>query len=82
MHGRRFLALLLLVFSWPAMARAQIMTLNKVGDKTVVCWRSGLTSSLKDCGVRAAIAQNKSRVAALPSSLPPIKIIPTKSQLS
>jgi hypothetical protein len=53
MHDRRFLALLALVFSWPAIARAQIITLEKIGDKTVVCSRSGLTSSFKDCGVRA-----------------------------
>jgi hypothetical protein len=53
MHDRRFLALVALVFSWPTVARAQIIILEKVGDKTVVCSRSGLTSSFKDCGVRA-----------------------------
>jgi Carboxypeptidase regulatory-like domain len=53
MLDRRFLALLALVFSWPTTARAQIITLEKVGDKTVACSRSGLTSSFKDCGVRA-----------------------------
>ena len=53
MHDRRFVALLALVFSWPAIASAQIITLENVGDKTVACSRSGLTSSFKDCGVRA-----------------------------
>jgi hypothetical protein len=53
MHDRRFLALLALVFSWPATARAQILTLEEIEDKTVVCSRLGLTSSFKDCGVRA-----------------------------
>jgi carboxypeptidase family protein len=53
MHDRRFLALVALVFSWPAVAGAQIIILEKVGDKTFVCSRSGLTSSFKDCGVRA-----------------------------
>jgi hypothetical protein len=53
MHDRRFLALLALVFSGLTTARAQIITLEKVGDKTVACSRSGLTSSFKDCGVRA-----------------------------
>jgi hypothetical protein len=53
MHGRRFLALLALVFSWPTTARAQIITLEKVGDRRVLCSRSGLTSTFKDCGVRA-----------------------------
>jgi hypothetical protein len=53
MHNRRVLALLALAFSCPAIARTQITILEKVGDKTVVCSQSGLTSSLKDCGARA-----------------------------
>lgn len=53
MHHRRFLALLALVFSWPTTARTQIITVEKVGDKTFACSRSGLTSSFEDCGVRA-----------------------------
>jgi hypothetical protein len=53
MHKRRVFALLALVFSCPAIARAQVITLEKVGDKEVACTHSGLSSSLKDCGVRA-----------------------------
>src|SRR5260370_277683 len=53
MHNRCVLALLALVFSCPAIARAQITILEKIGDKTVACSHSGLTSSFKDCGVRA-----------------------------
>jgi hypothetical protein len=52
MHNRRVLALLALVFSYPTIARAQIITLEKVGDKRVTCMHSGLSSSFKDCGVR------------------------------
>lgn len=32
---------------------AQIITMQKNGDKTIYCERSGLSSDLKDCGVRA-----------------------------
>lgn len=53
MHNRRVLVFLALVFSCPAIARSQIITLEKVGDKQVVCMHSGLTSSFKECDVRA-----------------------------
>jgi hypothetical protein len=53
MHNRCVVALLTLVFAWPAIARSQVIALEKVGDKEVVCMHSGLTSSFKDCGVRA-----------------------------
>ena len=53
MFNSRVLALLALVFSCPAFVRAQITTIEQVGDKTVVCSHSGLRSSFNDCGVRA-----------------------------
>jgi carboxypeptidase family protein len=53
MRDRRVLALLAFVFCCPAIARAQIITLEKVGDKEFACAHSGLSSSFKDCGVRA-----------------------------
>jgi hypothetical protein len=68
MRDRRFLALFALVFSWPATARAQITILEKVGDKTVVCSHAGLTSSFKDCGVRAT--NGGSPVATAPCEPP------------
>jgi hypothetical protein len=49
----RALALLALVFSCPAIVRAQITTIEQVGDKTVMCSHSGLKSTFNDCGVRA-----------------------------
>jgi hypothetical protein len=53
MRSRRLLALLALASSCPAIARAQIITLEKIGDKTIACSHSGLTSTFKDCGARA-----------------------------
>ena len=53
MFNSRVLALLALVFSCPAIVRAQITKIEQVGDKMVVCSHSGLTSSFNDCGVRA-----------------------------
>ncbi len=53
MNDRRVLALLCFLFSCPVVARAQVITLEKVGDKQVVCMHSGLSSSFEDCGVRA-----------------------------
>lgn len=49
---RLALALLTIVLSGLS-AAAQIIELRKVGDKTIGCMRSGLSSALKDCGVRS-----------------------------
>src|SRR6266481_9422353 len=51
-HQRAFLVLAS-VFSFFGIAPAQITELRQIGDKMVTCTRSGLTSSLKDCGMRS-----------------------------
>lgn len=53
MLDRRAPALLTLLLAAPAVARAQIITLENVGGKTVTCMHSGLSSSVNDCGVRS-----------------------------
>ena len=49
---RVFAVFSLALFCLPA-ANAQITFGKRVGDKTIMCQRSGLTSDLKDCGARA-----------------------------
>jgi hypothetical protein len=51
-HQRTFLVLAS-VFSFFGIAQAQIIEFRQIGDKRVTCARSGLTSSLKDCGMRS-----------------------------
>lgn len=53
MQKHRVLAVLALVLSCLGNAGAQVVLIKKDGDKTVMCMHSGLTSDLKDCGVRA-----------------------------
>jgi hypothetical protein len=53
MRFRHVLALLAVMFCHHGIARAQIITVEQIGDKTFVCMHSGLTSDLKDCGTRA-----------------------------
>jgi hypothetical protein len=52
MHIRHALVLLTFISSCHGAARAQIVFGKKVGDKTVMCMHSGLSSSLKECGTR------------------------------
>lgn len=51
MH-KSLLIVLGLVLFYKGTAGAQIITIQKVGDKTVTCMHTGLTSSVKDCGFR------------------------------
>jgi hypothetical protein len=51
-HQRAFMVLVA-VFSLFGIAPAQITELRQIGDKMVTCTCSGLTSSLKDCGMRS-----------------------------
>jgi hypothetical protein len=44
---------LALVFLCQEKAVAQVITVETVGGKTVACMHTGLTSTVKDCGVRA-----------------------------
>lgn len=50
------LAMLLgaVVFSGSRLATGQVLTVKKIGDKTVLCMRSGLMSELNDCGLHSA----------------------------
>jgi hypothetical protein len=50
---RCVLAVLTVFLSWCGAATAQIITIDKVGDKTITCMHSGLTSDLKDCGLQS-----------------------------
>jgi hypothetical protein len=50
---RRSLAVLTVVLFCLCAATAQIITIQKTGSKTVTCMRSGLFSSVNDCGVRS-----------------------------
>ena len=53
MHNRHIFAVFYFVLlSWQGTV-AQIMSEEKIGDKTIMCMRSGLTSTHKDCSVRA-----------------------------
>ena len=45
--------LIVVAFSFIVIAGAQSIITTKVGNKTVTCMRSGLTSNLKDCGARS-----------------------------
>ena len=53
MQFYRSVAVLIVFLSHVGTARAQVITLQTVGDKTVMCMHSGLTSDLKDCGARS-----------------------------
>jgi hypothetical protein len=53
MHKKNVLAVLALVLLCGGKAGAQIVVLHKVGDKTVTCMHTGLTSTVKDCGVHS-----------------------------
>ena len=53
MHTYRALAALTVLLSCLGTAAAQITIIKTVGDKTVYCTHSGLTSDLNDCGVRS-----------------------------
>jgi hypothetical protein len=53
MHGRRILMLLTIAFFWPAASQAQIVIQEKVGDKTIWCMHTGLSSTLQDCDTRS-----------------------------
>jgi len=53
MQSQRALAILVVFLSCLGAAAGQIITIKKVGDKTVTCVHSGLTSDLKNCGVRS-----------------------------
>jgi hypothetical protein len=50
---KRSLAVLTLILSCICAASAQMIIGKKVGDKTVMCMHTGLSSSLNDCGVRS-----------------------------
>jgi hypothetical protein len=53
-HSMRVQRLLLVVaFLYAATSAAQIITFEKVGEKTISCTHSGLSSNLKDCGARS-----------------------------
>jgi hypothetical protein len=52
MNINRVLAVLALVVFCRGTAGAQVISIKKVGDKTVMCMHSGLTSTLNDCGAR------------------------------
>lgn len=53
MQNHHVFAVIALFLSCLGTAGAQIIFEKKVGDKTVRCMHSGLSSDLKDCGVRA-----------------------------
>ncbi len=53
MRIRHVLVLLSIALCHQRIARAQIITVERVGDKTITCMHSGLSSDLKDCGTRA-----------------------------
>lgn len=49
----RALAAVIVALCCLGSAAAQIITIQKVGDKTVLCTRSGLSSDLTDCGLNS-----------------------------
>ena len=53
MRFRHVLALLAVIFCHRGIARAQVITVEQIGDKTFEFMHSGLTSDLRDCGTRA-----------------------------
>jgi len=53
MRDLRALALVALVSSYAVPSAAQVILIKKIGNKTVACMHSGLTSSVNDCGPRA-----------------------------
>lgn len=50
MNHQRVCMILALFFSSLGVGRTQIVEFRQIGDKMVTCTRSGLASSLKDCG--------------------------------
>src|SRR5690349_4035663 len=53
MREKTLFSVLALVVLCQGRAAAQIISIERVGSKTVACMHTGLTSTLKDCGVRA-----------------------------
>jgi hypothetical protein len=53
MHRQPTLAVAIVLLSCIGIARPEIIEIKKVGDKTIMCMHTGLTSDLKDCGVRS-----------------------------
>jgi hypothetical protein len=53
MQRQRALAVLIFVLVCIGTARSVIEELKKVGNKTILCMHTGLTSDLKDCGVHS-----------------------------
>src|SRR5215467_4120252 len=53
MNPQRVFMVLATVSSCLGFSSAQITEFRQIGDKMVTCERSGLTSSLKDCGMRS-----------------------------
>jgi hypothetical protein len=53
MHRQRVLAVAIVLLSCVRPARPEIIEIKKVGDRTIMCTHTGLTSDLKDCGVRS-----------------------------
>lgn len=53
MREMTFLSVLALAFLSQGKAGAQVILLRQVGDKTVACMHTGLSSDRKDCGARA-----------------------------
>jgi hypothetical protein len=52
MRERLIVAFLVLIFCCPNAGKAQVINFKKVGDKKVMCLRSGLVSTFNDCGVK------------------------------
>jgi hypothetical protein len=53
MRFHRAIAPLAVLFSWLGVASAQIVTFEKIGNETITCTRSGLSSGVNDCGVHS-----------------------------
>jgi carboxypeptidase family protein len=53
MQSLRAIALLLGTLFFLAVAKAQMVTIRKMGDKTIACVHTGLVSDRRDCGFRA-----------------------------
>lgn len=53
MSNQRAFMVLAAVLSLFGIAPGQIIDFRQIGDKMVTCTHSGLTSALKDCGVRS-----------------------------
>jgi hypothetical protein len=53
MHRQRAFSVAIVLLSCIGTARGVITEIKKVGDKTIMCMHTGLTSDLKDCGARS-----------------------------